>query len=240
MRYTLGEKSMSKLYGIGVGPGDPELMTLKAVRTMKESDVIFLPNKEKETCVAFQIAKQVIPELEQKDLRFREFPMTKDVDALEKAQMLVVNEVCDLLSEEKQVAFLTIGDPTIYSTYHYVHRRVVECGFEAEIVSGIPSFCAAAAKHGISLGDKEEQIHIIPGSYPIEDSLRLPGTKIYMKSGRKLKELKDYLLIEQRRGGGSFEVYAISNCGLVNERIYESLEDMDEGAGYLTLIIVKG
>ena len=89
------------------------------------------------------------------------------------------------MDQGKTIAFLTLGDVTIYSTYGYVHQKLLSLGYESILVNGVPSFCAAAAKLGISLGEKAEAIHILPGSYPVADGLELPGTKILMKSGKK-------------------------------------------------------
>ena len=88
---------------------------------------------------------------------------------------------------------MTIGDPTVYSTYQYIHKRVVKGGYEAHIVNGVPSFCAAAGALGISLADNKEEIHVIPASYEIGKTAEFSGTRIYMKSGKKLGELKKML-----------------------------------------------
>ena len=71
----------------------------------------------------------------------------------------------------------------------YMHRCAADAGWEARIVSGVPSFCAVAAGLGISLGEKDEEIHIIPAAYDVRESLGFHGTRIYMKSGKKLEEL---------------------------------------------------
>ena len=111
------------------------------------------------------------------------FPMTKDESRLTAAHEQICLEIKKLLDNGRQVAFLTIGDPTVYSTYQYIHKRVVKGGYEAHIVNGVPSFCAAAGALGISLADNKEEIHVIPASYQIEDALKLPGTKVLMKAG---------------------------------------------------------
>ena len=69
--------------------------------------------------------------------------------------------------------FLTLGDPTVYSTYMYIHKKIQNFGYDAEIVSGIPSFCAVAAKMGISLSEKAEELHVIPAVYQIEEGICL-------------------------------------------------------------------
>lgn len=143
------------------------------------------------------------------------------------------DKVCELLEEGKKLVFLTLGDPSVYSTYMYLHKRILKMGYEAEMVPGIPSFCAAASRINDSLAEKEEQIHIIPASYEIGKALELSGTKILMKAGRKLPELK------RRLQGRSEKVVMIENCGMENEAVYQGAECISEEAGYYTLLIMK-
>ena len=96
--------------------------------------------------------------------------------------------------------FLTIGDPSIYSTCMYIHKRLKRMGYETELIPGIPSFCAAAARLDISLSENSDELHIIPASYGVEESMRLQGTKVFMKSGRKMAEVKTFSCRERFRG----------------------------------------
>ena len=185
-----------RLIGVGVGPGDPELLTLAAVRAIRESDCILLPNEKKEECYAYKIVRQVVPEIEEKEICPMQFPMTKDADVLRAAQDRCFAEVQARMRQGKTLVFLTIGDPSVYSTYHYIHRRVLAAGMPASMISGVPSFCAVAARLGISLADQGEEIHIIPGSYAVEDTADYDGTRIYMKSGKKLEQLIGMLRTE--------------------------------------------
>lgn len=225
------------LYGVGVGPGEPELITLKALRCIQESDVIILPSAPKEDCHAYRIVKEVYPEVEQKRTLCLPFPMTKDRETLERAHNEIFGQIEKLVEEGLKVAFLTIGDPGVYSTYHYIHRRMEAAGKEVQMVSGVPSFCAAAAALGISLGDMREEIHVIPASYDIEATMELTGTRIYMKSGKKLARLKE--LLQKQAESRKLEVYAVENCGMAEEKRTWGLEQLDTEAGYLTLVIVK-
>lgn len=229
-----------RLVGIGVGPGDAELVTLKAVRLLRESDVIVLPAESRDTCHAYKIAVQAVPDILDKEIRCMAFPMTKDESILEAAIAAFTEDIVEGIKRGEQIAFLTIGDPTVYSTYHYLHRRVVGLGYRAEIVSGVPSFVAAAARLGISLADRDEQLHVIPGSYGVSDSGLYPGTRVYMKSGRYLAELKRHLQEEQERRGCELLVYAVSNCGMKNEKVMTGLDELDENSGYMTTVIVRG
>lgn len=225
------------LYGIGVGPGEPELLTIKALNIIKESDVVILPTEPKEECYAYRSVHALFPEIEEKELLCMSFPMIKDGEKLEEFYRKAYLKIEKLLNEGKNIAFLTIGDVSIYSTYGAMHRREIQSGNHPVMVSGVPSFCAAAAAAGISLADKKEEIHVIPASYEVGDTLDFPGTKIYMKSGRRLKALKELLL--KSENAKRYEVYAISDCGLPRERVEKGAESIDEKSGYLTVVIVK-
>lgn len=225
------------LYGVGVGPGDPELVTLKAVRIVRECDTVILPAKNKEDCIAYGIMKEACVEIAEKELVCMPFPMTKDESRLSAAHEQIYLALKEMLDNGRKVAFLTIGDPTVYSTYQYIHKCVIKGGYEAHIVNGVPSFCAAAGTLGISLADNKEEIHVIPASYDIEKTEEFSGTRIYMKSGKKLRELKE--MLQKQRKDGQMEVYSVENCGMMNEKITRDVEQLDDTSGYLTIVIVK-
>ena len=151
-----------KLYGVGVGPGDPKLMTYLAVETIKNCEVIAVPADGKEHAISYKIASGIVTDMNQKECLALSSPMTKDPNVLNENYQNVSKEIMKKLDEGKDVAYLTLGDPTIYSTYIYIQRIIKESGYEAEIINGIPSFCAVAAKLGDSLADRSEQLHIIP------------------------------------------------------------------------------
>ena len=152
-----------KMYGIGVGPGDPELLTLKAVRLIRESAVVAVPGTAKEESVAYKIVKQAIPELDEKEIIPVPMPMTKDKDLLERSHEAGAKLVREQLDAGKDVAFLTLGDPTVYSTYLYIHKRIDAAGYDTEIISGITSFCAVSAKLNTGLVEKAEPLVQIDG-----------------------------------------------------------------------------
>lgn len=222
------------LYGIGVGPGEPELLTLKAVRTIRECDVIAVPGEDYRECVAYKIALGAVEELGEMKVVGMSMPMTKDRQVLDDNYRQIADRIEQWLEEGRRVGFLTLGDVTIYSTYLYVHQMVTADGYQTEIINGIPSFCAAASRLNTGLVERSEELHVIPASYQVEDALKLPGTKIFMKAGRQLRRVK-----EQLKEAGA-QVVMVENCGMDGEKIYRGIEEINEDAGYYSLMIVRG
>ena len=226
-----------KLYGVGVGPGDPELLTLKALRLIRENPVIAVPGEDIRASVAYQIVKGAYEALDEKTLLPVAMPMTKDPAVLEANHEKAAGDVETYLGQGKNVVFLTLGDPTVYSTYLYVHKRILARGYEAEIVSGITSFCAVAARLNMGLVERDEPLHVIPATYQadgMDQVLKLPGTKVLMKTGRKMAQVRESI---QKSGQ---QAVMIENCGMPGERIFEGAENIPEKSGYYSLIIVKG
>ena len=233
------KNNIGVLYGIGVGPGDPELMTLKAINTIKACDIIAIPAVSKEECYAYSIVQAVLPEIEKKQIMCTPFPMIKDKEKLTISHNKIYSDIVCELEDGKNVAMLTIGDPSVYSTYMYIHKRVMQAGFTAVMISGVPSFCAAAARLGISLGEMMDEIHIIPASYDVRDTVGYGGTCVYMKSGKKLAELIEVLRTGEAIRKKKMTVYGVTNCGMESERVYRGLDEITEAKGYLTIVIVK-
>lgn len=227
------EMKKGKLYGVGVGPGDPEMVTLKALRIINACSYIAYPGKVKEETYAYQIIAPIAENLDKKVFLDCYVEMTKDRVILDRNYDGAAEKIAAVLATGEDVAFITIGDPTLYATYMYIHQRIENMGYQAELISGIPSFCAAAARMDVSLVERSEQLHVIPSSYQIEEALKLPGTKVLMKAASKLKEVKQQLMALDA------EVYMVENCGMETERIFRSAAEIDENAGYLSLIIVK-
>lgn len=221
------------LYGVGVGPGDPGLMTCLAVETIEKCPVIAVPARGRELAASYRIASGIVKGIEEKECLNLSVPMTKERQILEENYAAAAGQIIEQLKKGRDVAYLTLGDPTIYSTYIYIHRIVRKQGYEARIINGVPSFCAAAAKFGDSLADREQQIHIIPSSYEIEDALSCKGNKVLMKAGSRLPAVKRTLLEKGVSG------IMIENCGMPGEKVYPNIEEMPDEAGYYTVILVK-
>ena len=222
-----------KLWGVGVGPGDPELLTVKAVRVLREADVVLVPDAGTGDKVALNIAKDY---LKDKEIRFVKTPMVRDRAVMDKAHEQAAEEIAGLLDAGKQVVFLTLGDPAIYSTYMYIHRKVMERGCDVEVVPGIPSFCAAAARLNRSLCLGREPLMIIPASHDQEALMDVPGSKVFMKAGRSIVDLQS----ELKKRGLLEGAAMVENCGMEKERVYPHFADLKEPSGYFSLVIVKG
>ena len=215
-----------KLYSVGVGPGDPELLTAKAIRVLSECDIVAVPQSDGGGQTALDIAAQYI---KGKTVRSFAMPMTHDRAARDASHDAAADAICALIGEGKTVAFLTLGDPTVYSTAWYVHKRVAARDCEAELVPGVPSFCAAAARLGRALCENGEMLHIIPASHGRErEGLDLPGSKVLMKAGRGVLRVRD----ELRESGQLEQAALVERCGMEGERVVYDLDELDEPSGY--------
>jgi precorrin-2/cobalt-factor-2 C20-methyltransferase len=224
------------LYGVGIGPGDPELLTLKAARVIRQCPVIVIPKSGDGERVALNIAAQSVPELHDKQLVELDMPMTRDPEKLRASHQAAADTVAGFLASGRDVAFITLGDPTIYSTYIYVHRLIRDRGYPAEIIPGVPSFCAVSAKLGDCLVEASQLLHIIPGSYgALDESLALKGTKVLMKCGKSFPQVRRKLSSLGLDGSAQM----IENCGFGTQRIYNNLNEADDNAGYFSVIVVK-
>lgn len=221
------------LYGLGVGPGDPELLTVKAVRILTQADVIAVPDKGAGEKTAWNIVKDYIGE---RPLLHCPTPMIRDQKALDEAHDAIASELCALLEEGKTVAYVTLGDPCVYSTYLYVHNRVLSRGYRADIVPGVPSFCAAAARLGVSLCERSQRLMIVPASHKdVTDCLETDANLVFMKAGRELGALRETL----REHGLLENASLVENCTMADEHVYPRFADAPEGAGYFSLVLVK-
>ena len=220
-------------YGVGVGPGDPEYMTLKAVRLIRENDVIAVPGKVAEEAVAYKIAAAVVPEIKDKELVPIYMPMVKDRQLIDLEHQRAAKLVEGYLDQGKNVVYITLGDSTIYCTFTYLQHYLEADGYTVELVSGIPSFCAAAAALNTPLTEWDESLHILPGVHDLENDLALKGNYVIMKSASKMAQVKDMI----RRSGR--KAVMAENCTMENEKLYHSVDEIPDDAGYFSLIIAK-
>lgn len=220
-------------YGVGVGPGDPELMTLKAVRLIRENDLFAVPGKDPRQSVAYKIAVQAAPELEEKEVISVYMPMVKKRELIDEEHKKGAKILEEYLDQGRNVVYLTLGDPTVYCTFSYLQHILEADGYTVELVSGIPSFCAAAARLNLPLGEWDEPIHIIPAAHKLEKLSEEQGNYVLMKSASYMKEVKDIL----RESGRA--VNAVIDCGMESEIVCRSVDEIPDDAGYFSLIIAK-
>lgn len=228
-------RTKGKLYGVGVGPGDPELLTLKALRVIREAEIIAVPKTEGKTITALAVVQSVC-DFSDKEILEVYMPMTREKTVLWENHRKGAAELTRRLAAGQTVAFLTLGDPSIYSTYIYLHKQVLEAGFQAELIAGVPSFCAVAARLNDSLCAGAEPLHIIPASYPgLAESLNWPGTKVLMKSGLAFAGVREYL----KDSGLLSHSAMVERCGMDGEKVYPDLREADEKTSYFSIIVVK-
>jgi len=224
------------LYGIGTGPGDPELLTIKAVNAIQKCGVIAVPETGSGERTAFSIIEKYLGDKELLECRF---VMEKDAAKRKEARQVVAGQIIQILDNGKDVGFITLGDPTTYSTYMYVHEIVVNEGFEAKIIPGITSYSAAAAAFGIALCEGDEILTVIPAGYSedIDKLLSYPGNKVLMKSGVNMTRVLEKLKL---LGYGDRTKIAC-RVTMSDQQLYTSAEEYERSpeVDYFTLMIVK-
>lgn len=219
-------------WGVGVGPGDPELITLKAARVLERCPVIAAPRTQSGEMLALDIVRGAV-DLSGKTILPLAFTMSQDRAVLQASHEAAADAVQPYLDRGQDVAMPNLGDVSIYATWGYVMDVLRGRGYETAMVPGVPSFCAAAARLGITLVRGETPLHIAPATGPIEPMLALPGAKVLMKAGRRLPEVRAAL--EQTEEFGAL----VENCGLPGETIYSDLRQAPESVGYFATAIVK-
>ncbi len=233
--------SIGILYGIGIGPGDPELLTLKAMEILKNVDTIFAPKPEIEsTSAAADIIRDCILKKEVKELVF---PMTKDRRKLEKFWKKAAVMVYQELSSGNNAAFITIGDPFIYSTYIYLLRYIRKLDKDLKVVTvpGISAVNAASSLLEVPLAEGNEKFAVLPLPARLEelrDVLSMFDTVVLLKIGKDLRRLVEFLKVE----GLDKSSFFVRRIGHPEQYIAKglSLPDIDEKtSGYLSTMIIK-
>ncbi|TYR80615.1 precorrin-2 C(20)-methyltransferase [Priestia megaterium] len=228
------------LYGLGVGPGDPELITVKAFRKLKESPVIAYPKKQKGSKSYAQKIIDVYFQANEKEMLGLVFPMTKDPGVLERKWSETVEKVWEKLREGKDVAFVTEGDPMLYSTFIHMMRLMQERHPEApiQVIPGISSINGAAARLGIPLADGDEHVAIVPAREDYETMkkvLQENDCVIFIKVAKVIDFMLDLLR----------ELYLIDKASVVtkvtsDEEIVWKASNLDGvELEYLTLMVVR-
>ena len=224
-----------KFYGIGVGVGDPENITVKATKKLHEVDVIVLPEaKSGEGSTAFNIVKEYVKSnVEQ---MFLEFPMIKDVEARKVFRKNNSDKISAELEKGKNVAFLTIGDPMTYSTYTYVLEHIAD-DVEVETIAGITSFNSIAARLNVPLmiGDEDLKVVSVNRKTDIYKEIENNDNLVLMKISRNFEKIKKAII----ETGNKENAVIVSDCGKENEVVYWDIESVEEVPYFSTMILKK-
>ena len=225
-----------KLIGIGVGPGDTELLTLKAAKVLKTVPVVFSPKsaKEKES-IALSIVRPILEERKDyKRLMLVEpiFPMIEDKDELEKIWNSAAEMIAQYLDSGRDVAFITLGDASVFSTYSYVQKRLID-RYEIETIPGITSFTACAAARNKALVEQNQILTVVPKiDDRLEQILEYSDSIVLMKASRNTSDLEAKIEEKDRKK----EIYSVQNCTRENEKMIEGFSNEKP---YLTTTIIK-
>ena len=232
------EREQNVLYGLGLGPGDPELLTLKAVRLLGEADVVICPQgKRGGKSIAMELAlphiksdAQVVPMV---------FPMIYDAAALDVMWQKNAEAIHQYLKTSRKVVFVMIGDPTVYSTYMYMLPLLRAMGDSVETIPGITSFCASAARISLPLAMGDERFGVIPlrrDLSGLDEMLETYENLIVMKPSHGSRALGEKLI---EKGLGEHFVL-IAECGKPNEYISRDIQDLISGkVPYMSIILIK-
>ncbi|MEQ6355967.1 precorrin-2 C(20)-methyltransferase [Lysinibacillus sp. M3] len=228
------------LYGLGVGPGDPELITVKAFRVIQESPVIAYPKKLKGSKSYAHRIVDVYINPEEKDMLGLVFPMTKDEAVLEREWTKSVQLVYEKLQEGKDVAFVTEGDPLLYSTFIHMMKLMQDMHPEVEIrtVPGISSFNGSASRLGIALADGDDRVAIVPAHDDYEamrEAIESHDAVVFIKVAKVID-----LMLEVLRDLDLLDKASVVTKVTSDEEIIWDVRELDGvDLEYLTLMVVR-
>ena len=238
---------MTGLIGIGVGPGDPELLTVKAVKAIQNADIIMCPaSNEDRPSIALSVVSSIIDKSKNQEIVKLIFPMTKDKDILEATWKKNAKIMAEKVLLGKNVVYLTVGDPYLYSTWIYMHKDLKENYPEMDIsvIPGIVSIFTFAAKVGISIAEGSEKVAIIPSCYDlssVKEIAKYSETMVFLKDGRYFDQV---IKVLKEAGFPDDSIFAIGqDLGTENEIIRKlTLGEVNDGTlttKYFSILVVK-
>lgn len=233
-----GAARPARLVGVGVGPGDPELLTLKAARSIREADVVFAPvRRAGGQSMALEIVGDLLDPARQRVIVVP-FPDHEDGASWERG----AREIICALGDQRQGVFLTEGDPSLFGSFGHVAAalRRLRPDLEIQTVPGVSSITAAAAAAGIALTDYDDCLAVVPASAgldAVEAALTAFECTIILKVGRQLGEILD--LVEQL--GLSASTTYVRRCGWPDQQIVHDVRRLrpDPPRDYFALLIVR-
>ena len=238
---------MPELIGIGVGPGDPELLTVKAVKAIQNADTIMCPTADEDKpSIAFSIVSSLIDKSKNQEIIKLIFPMTKDKDILQVTWKKNAKIMAEKVLTGKNVVYLTIGDPNLYSTWIYMHKdiKLNYPEIKISVIPGIVSMFTFAAKVGIGIAEGAEKVAIIPSCYDlstVKEIAKHSDTMVFLKDGRYFDKVIDLL---KESGFPDNSIFAIGqDLGTENEIIRKlTLGEVNDGTlttKYFSILVVK-
>lgn len=204
--------SMPELICVGCGPGDPELLTVKAVNAIKNADVIMCPtSKEGKPSIALSVISSIIDQQKKPEIIHLVFPMTKDTDILKNTWEKNSQMIAEHSFSNKKVVYITVGDPYLYSTWIYLHRElsIKHPEIKITVIPGIVSMFTFASKVGISLAEGAEKMAVIPSCYDltqVKEIAKNCDTMIFLKDGRYFDQVIDLI---KKAGFSNESIFAI-------------------------------
>ena len=238
---------MAGLIGIGVGPGDVDLLTVKAVRAIQNADIIMCPaSNESRPSIAFTVVSPIIDQSKNQEIIKLIFPMTKDKDVLEATWKKNAKIMAETVLTGKNVGYLTVGDPFLYSTWIYMHKDLKENypDMEISVIPGIVSMFAFAAKVGVSVAEGAEKVAIIPSCYDlssVKEIAKHSESMIFLKDGRYFDKVIEVL---RESGFPANSIFAIGQDLGTDHEIIRTMtlgEVNDESltTKYFSILVVK-
>jgi precorrin-2/cobalt-factor-2 C20-methyltransferase len=225
--------SYGTLYGVGVGPGAPDLITLRALNVLRQAQVLALPrSSDYGESMAWKILKPTLGEIPAQERLFLTFPMNKDPERLRPAWDVAFTAIGERLRKGLSVAFVTEGDPSLFSTFIYLRQEAPLRwpGIRIEVVPGVSSIMAVPSVTGIPLADGQERIAILPASYGVEDLnqvLELFDTVVLMKMGAEIPKVIGVL---EQQGLVDRAVY-VSKATMAEERVVRDVRTIQAERG---------
>lgn len=237
---TMTTAKKGRFYGIGVGPGDPDLLTVKAAKVLDACDVVITPVKKMgSTSVAFEIVKSHITDLAKVlEMNFPMISLSQEREALEKQWQENADKIELLLNEGKDVAFITLGDPMVFSTYSYVMEYLLKRQIEVITLSGVPSFCNLGAQLNIPLTQGEESLGIVAMTQP-EDEIKAILDVHQNIIVMKISANNAWMAAELEARGLEKSFVLVSNIGMETQQVVRDIDVLKKKIPYLSTLLIK-